>query len=123
VVRSANWALFRLAGTGLPLLHLNTHLDHKSAAARRNGSALIIRKVEKLLQHHGPETPAVVTGDFNCRPGTPTYGNFANAGFVDTSWPPATRTTAGPTPSTPSRDRCTATPTRGAARGASTGSS
>ena len=84
VVRSANWALFRLIGTGLSLLHLNTHLDHKSAMARRNGSALIIREVEKLLQLHDPETPAIVTGDFNCRPGTPTYGNFANAGFVDT---------------------------------------
>ena len=84
VTRSANWALFRPTGTNFPLLHLNTHLDHKSAAARRNGSALIIRRVEKLLQHHGPQTPAIVTGDFNCRPGTPTYGNFADAGFVDT---------------------------------------
>ena len=84
VARSANWALFRLSETGLPLLHLNTHLDHKSAAARRNGSALVIREVEKLLQHHGTEIPAILTGDFNCRPGTPTYENFANAGFVDT---------------------------------------
>ncbi len=84
VIRSANWALFRPEGTSLPLLHLNTHLDHKSAAARRNGSALIIRELERLLQHHGPEIPAIVTGDFNCRPGTPTYEGFANAGFVDT---------------------------------------
>ncbi len=84
VIRSANWALFRPKGTDLSLLHLNTHLDHKSAVARRNGSALIIRRVEKLLQHHGPEIPAIVTGDFNCRPGTPTYEGFANAGFVDT---------------------------------------
>ena len=84
VIRSANWALFRPKGTNLPLLHLNTHLDHKSAAARRSGSALIIRQLEKLRQQHGPETPAIVTGDFNCRPGTPTYEGFANAGFVDT---------------------------------------
>jgi endonuclease/exonuclease/phosphatase family metal-dependent hydrolase len=82
VVRSATWALFRTQ-TGL-LLHLNTHLDHKSGPARRNGSALIIEEVEKLLQHYGPETSAIVTGDFNCRPGTPTYENFADAGFVDT---------------------------------------
>ena len=84
VVRSANWALFHPTGSDFPLLHLNTHLDHKSAPARRNGSALIIRRIEKLLQHHGPQTPAIVTGDFNSRPGTPTYGNFADAGFVDT---------------------------------------
>ena len=82
VARSASWALFG-TGTGL-LLHLNTHLDHKSGPARRNGSALIIEEVEKLLRHHGPETPAILTGDFNCRPGTPTYENFVEAGFVDT---------------------------------------
>ena len=84
VTRSANWALFRLAETGLPLLHLNTHLDHKSPPARREGSALIVREVDGLLRRFGPDVPAVVTGDFNCRPGTPTYHNFADGGFVDT---------------------------------------
>ena len=84
VTRSANWALFRLTGTGLTLLHLNTHLDHKSPPARREGSALIVREVEELLQRYGPETPVIVTGDFNCRPGTLTYQNFANGGFIDT---------------------------------------
>ena len=82
VARSANWALFRTRGTNF--LHLNTHLDHKSAPARRNGSALIIEEVEKLLRHHGPEIPAILTGDFNCRPGTPTYKNLTRAGFADT---------------------------------------
>ena len=84
VTRSANWVLFRWRENGLPLLHLNTHLDHKSAPARRNGSLLIVREVEKLLQNHGQETPAILTGDFNCRPGTPTYRNLTSAGFVDT---------------------------------------
>lgn len=82
VARSANWALFA-SGTG-PLLHLNTHLDHKSARARRNGGALIVREVEGLLEDFGPETPTILTGDFNCRPGTPTYETFEAAGFVDT---------------------------------------
>ena len=82
VARSANWALFG-AEAG-PLLHLNTHLDHKSGLARRNGSLLIIRETEKLVQNLRPGTPAILTGDFNCRPGTPTYKNFAQAGFVDT---------------------------------------
>ena len=82
VARSANWALFRSAGG--PLLHINTHLDHKSARARRNGSDLIVSKVEGLLENFGPKTPAIVTGDFNCRPGTPTYETFAGAGFLDT---------------------------------------
>lgn len=82
VARSANWVLFR-TGAG-PLLHLNTHLDHKSPPARRNGSALIVREIEKLLKHYGTETPVIVTGDFNCRPDSPTYQNFIDAGFVDT---------------------------------------
>ncbi len=84
VTRSANWALFRLGETGLPLLHLNTHLDHKSPPARRKGSSLIVREVDELLQRYGPEIPVIVTGDFNCRPGTLTYGNFTDGGFLDT---------------------------------------
>ena len=82
VVRSANWAL--LESSGLSLLHLNTHLDHASSLARREGSGLILHKVTKLLRRYGDDTPVVVTGDFNCRPGTPTYRNFTEGGFVDT---------------------------------------
>jgi endonuclease/exonuclease/phosphatase family metal-dependent hydrolase len=83
-VRSANWAYFELHGYGPSFLHLNTHLDHVSAAARREGGRLILRRVAELLDHYGESTPVVVTGDFNCRPGTPTYRNFMEAGFVDT---------------------------------------
>ena len=81
VVRSANWARFRVVETSLTFLHLNTHLDHVSSSARREGSRLILRKLAELLED-GP--PAIVTGDFNCRPGSPTYRNFIEGGFVDT---------------------------------------
>jgi endonuclease/exonuclease/phosphatase family metal-dependent hydrolase len=81
VVRSANWALFRFSETGLSLLHLNTHLDHASRRARVEGSRLILRKLAEI---GGDELSVVVTGDFNSRPGTPVYRNFARAGFVDT---------------------------------------
>jgi endonuclease/exonuclease/phosphatase family metal-dependent hydrolase len=81
VVRSANWARLGLSETGLTFLHLNTHLDHVSRLARVEGSGLILRKLVELQED---ESPAVVTGDFNCRPGTPTYSNFAEGGFVDT---------------------------------------
>jgi endonuclease/exonuclease/phosphatase family metal-dependent hydrolase len=82
VVRSATWAYFELPG--LPFLHLNTHLDHVSETARLKGSRLVLRKVEELLGRYGGEMPVVVTGDFNCRPGTPTYRTFLAGGFVDT---------------------------------------
>ena len=82
VVRSANWAY--LESSGLSLVHLNTHLDHVSSLARREGSRLILRKITEFLRRYGEDTPVVVTGDFNCRPGTPTYHNFVDGGFVDT---------------------------------------
>ena len=84
VTRSANWALFRLKETGLSFLYLNTHLDHKSPPARREGSSLIVSEVGRLSQRYGPETPVIVTGDFNCRPNSATYKNFAAGGFTDT---------------------------------------
>jgi endonuclease/exonuclease/phosphatase family metal-dependent hydrolase len=83
-VRSANWSYFEPADAGLSFLHLNTHLDHVSGRARVEGSRLILRKVAKLLQRYGGDTPVLVTGDFNCRPGTPTYRSFVENGFVDT---------------------------------------
>jgi endonuclease/exonuclease/phosphatase family metal-dependent hydrolase len=84
VVRSANWVRLRFSDTGLSFLHLNTHLDHVSKPARVAGSKLILRKLAELLRHYGNEPPIIVTGDFNCRPGTPTYRNFTEGGFVDT---------------------------------------
>jgi endonuclease/exonuclease/phosphatase family metal-dependent hydrolase len=66
------------------VLHLNTHLDHKSGLARRNGSTLIVETVERLIRDLRPGTSAILTGDFNCRPGTPTYEIFAQAGYADT---------------------------------------
>jgi len=81
VARSANWAHLRLSGTDLTFLHLNTHLDHVSRLARVEGCGLIHRKLAELRED---EQPVVVTGDFNCRPGTPVHRSFVRAGFVDT---------------------------------------
>jgi endonuclease/exonuclease/phosphatase family metal-dependent hydrolase len=83
-VRSANWAYFEPAFAGPSFLHLNTHLDHVSERARVEGSLLIIRKVARLLQRYGEETPVLITGDFNCRPRNPAYRSFVENGFVDT---------------------------------------
>ena len=84
VARSANWVFFGLREAGLSFVHLNTHLDHKSSLARREGGKLIVRQLEELRRRFGEETPVLVTGDFNCRPGTPTYETFVEAGFADT---------------------------------------
>jgi endonuclease/exonuclease/phosphatase family metal-dependent hydrolase len=83
VVRSANWALFALSEAGMTLVHLNTHLDHVSPLARREGSRLILQKLAEIREYVGTGIPLIVTGDFNCRPRSPTYLNFIEGGFVD----------------------------------------
>jgi endonuclease/exonuclease/phosphatase family metal-dependent hydrolase len=84
VARSATWALFRMLNTDLSFLHLNTHLDHVSAPARQEGSKLIVRRVVEISARTGVDPPAIVTGDFNSRPGNRTYRTFIESGFVDT---------------------------------------
>ncbi len=82
VVRSANWSRFRCLENDATFLHLNTHLDHVSETARTEGSRLMLRKAEKIGADEN--LPVIVTGDFNCRPGSPAYRVFEENGFTDT---------------------------------------
>jgi endonuclease/exonuclease/phosphatase family metal-dependent hydrolase len=84
VARCATWVLFGLAGTHLSILHLNTHLDHVSAPARREGSKLIVEKIAELSARTGANPAVILTGDFNARPGSRTYKHLTESGFVDT---------------------------------------
>ncbi len=84
VARSATWALFRVPDTDLSILHLNTHLDHVSARARREGSKLIARRSVEISGRTGVGPAVILTGDFNARPGSATYKNLTEVGFVDT---------------------------------------
>jgi endonuclease/exonuclease/phosphatase family metal-dependent hydrolase len=84
VARSATWVLFRVSGTELSFLHMNTHLDHVSALARREGSKLIVSRVVEISDRAGVDAPAIVTGDFNSRPGSRTHRTFTESDFVDT---------------------------------------
>ena len=82
VVRSANWAVLRDRESGVTLLHANTHLDHLSERARVEGNRLIVRQTEETLENHG-HPPTIITGDFNCKPGSAPYEVFREAGFTD----------------------------------------
>ena len=82
VVRSATWAKFGSPSAGLSFLHLNTHLDHLSGLARAKGSELILHKLMELQEKDG--LPTIVTGDFNCLPGSFPYRSFVENGFEDT---------------------------------------
>jgi endonuclease/exonuclease/phosphatase family metal-dependent hydrolase len=77
-IRSAAWARFALPEGG-DVLALNTHLDHISAWARLEGARLIASRLPALAAG----APVVVTGDFNCPPGSPPYQALADVGLAD----------------------------------------
>lgn len=79
--RVANWARLRIVDTGREFLFLNTHLDHVGEEARVNGSQLILQRLSAL---EADDLPVIVSGDFNCNPGSPAYKLFMEHGFVDT---------------------------------------
>jgi endonuclease/exonuclease/phosphatase family metal-dependent hydrolase len=83
-IRSANWANLGCLNTGLSFLHLNTHLDHVSRQARVEGSKLILRKIAEIQKGRENDLPTIVTGDFNCAPGSLPHRNFMADGFTDT---------------------------------------
>ncbi|MGN1212297.1 MAG: endonuclease/exonuclease/phosphatase family protein [Candidatus Cryptobacteroides sp.] len=63
--RTATWTKLHHISTGKDFFYVNTHLDHVSAEARKNGLALIVREIEKM----NPDGyPMLLTGDFNIPP-------------------------------------------------------
>lgn len=94
LVRAANWVRLRDRLSGHTLLHLNTHLDHKAHAARLNGAALVIERIEALRRaNDAAALPVIVTGDFNdpavVQPAYPAQADrvhdaFTARGFRDT---------------------------------------
>jgi endonuclease/exonuclease/phosphatase family metal-dependent hydrolase len=79
-IRSAAWVRLELRDSGRQLIHLNTHLDHVSEPARANGAALIAARLQELWRDGAP---AVVTGDFNCVPGSPAHAALLASGLAD----------------------------------------
>ena len=62
--RICSWALLKDNRTGRTFCFANTHTDHKSALARKNGMLLVI---ERMREFSPRGTPIVFTGDHNCR--------------------------------------------------------
>ena len=75
-----SWVKLQCIPSGFPLLHLNTHLDHKSALSRSEGSKLIVERAATLQDGMA----VILTGDFNCNPTSPPYHILQEAGFGDT---------------------------------------
>ena len=79
-VRAASWVRLRCRGTGGEFVHLNTHLDHISERARQEGAKLTLAK---LAPHRTAGLPILITGDFNCNPGSPPYQCYITWGCTD----------------------------------------
>lgn len=76
VVRMATWARLVERVTGRALFVLNTHLDHRVAAAQVEGATQIRAALDDLV---GDE-PVVVTGDLNARPGEEAHAVLTRPG-------------------------------------------
>lgn len=68
--RIATWAVLKDKYTGNRLLAMNTHLDHMGEKARREGSKLLLDKINDIT---GGKFPVVLTGDFNASPSEVPY--------------------------------------------------
>lgn len=66
--RTATWCLFEYKPTGQKFYFVNTHLDHRGFAARRNGLKLLYDKIQEM---NVEKLPMVLTGDFNITPDDP----------------------------------------------------
>ena len=87
--RVCSWAILKDRRTGSEFCFANTHTDHISELARKEGMLLIIRRMREFAP---PGTPVVFTGDHNCReteaPSVAVSKLLKNALYV-TETPPA----------------------------------
>jgi endonuclease/exonuclease/phosphatase family metal-dependent hydrolase len=72
--RMATYGLFRETGRGVSFYFINTHLDHVSELARREGARMIR---EFFFPRH---RPLILVGDFNEPPDGPVSREFIQAG-------------------------------------------
>ena len=83
--RIATYALLESKETGEEYVHVNTHLEHDHTSEKKTNSAAVsgAEQIVQLLNSSFPNTPAVITGDFNQLKDSAPYNVFINAGFYD----------------------------------------
>ena len=79
--RLATWTVLR-DKSGRELLFINTHLDHVGEQARREGVALLLRRIETLRDGR----PVILTGDFNAEPSSPVIAHVVADGTLRSAW-------------------------------------
>lgn len=68
--RTVTWAELRERRSGRVFFVFNTHFDHYGGTARRESARMLLQKVQELAVGH----PVLVTGDFNFRHKSISYG-------------------------------------------------
>ena len=79
--RLATWTVLR-DKSGRELLFINTHLDHVGEQARREGVALLLRRIETLRDGR----PVILTGDFNAEPSSSVIAHVVADGTLRSAW-------------------------------------
>ncbi len=79
--RLATWTVLRDKSGG-ELLFINTHLDHIGEQARREGVALLLRRIETLRAGR----PVILTGDFNAEPSSPVVTRIVADSALRSAW-------------------------------------
>ncbi len=78
--RVVTWLHLREKATGKAFFFFNTHFDHKGTTARLESARLIRRKIKEIAG----DAPTILTGDFNCIPGSEPYQTLiADKGLQD----------------------------------------
>ncbi len=70
ITRVCTWALLRERAGGASFYVFNTHWDHLSQPSRENSARLIL---ERIAARATPDTPVLLTGDFNAGESNPAF--------------------------------------------------
>ncbi len=62
--RITSWVKMGDKQSGKEFFHFNTHFDHRGERARAESARLLVERISQIA----PESPAILTGDFNCVP-------------------------------------------------------
>lgn len=70
ITRICTWALLRERSGGTSFYVFNTHWDHQSQPSREKSARLIL---ERIAARAAPDTPVLLTGDFNAGESNPAF--------------------------------------------------
>lgn len=80
--RICSWGKFEVIETGFVFYFFNLHMDHVGVQARAESAKLILAKIKTFP----PQTPVILTGDFNVDQTNESYALVNNSGILKDSY-------------------------------------